>query len=103
MYMNQENNKNKICIIGHTKGIGKACADIFSEHEVLGFSRSNGFDIKQPDAIIESSNDCDVFINNACEGDYQLKLFKHRYITWRDDSEKTIVNLVSKAKYLKIS
>lgn len=90
----------KIAITGHTKGIGKACADIFNEHEVLGFSRSNGFDIKEPDAIIESSNDCDVFINNACEGDYQLKLFKHRYITWRDDSEKTIVNLVSKAKYL---
>ena len=42
--MNQENNKNKICIIGHTKGIGKAIADI-SKLEVVGLSRSNGYDL----------------------------------------------------------
>tara|TARA_B100000073_G_scaffold317064_1_gene294168 strand:+ start:274 stop:798 length:525 start_codon:yes stop_codon:yes gene_type:complete len=90
----------KIAITGHTKGIGKACADVFSEHDVIGFSRTNGFDIKQPEPILESSDDCDVFINNACEDDYQLQLFKQRYITWKDNSDKTIVNLVSKAKYL---
>ena len=55
----------KIAITGHTKGIGKACADVFSEHEVIGFSRSNGFDIQAIEPILDSSNDCDVFINNA--------------------------------------
>ena len=90
----------KIAITGHTKGIGKACADVFSEHEVTGFSRTNGFNIKETELIIESSNDCDVFINNACEDNYQLQLFKKRYISWKDSSDKTIVNLVSKAKYL---
>ena len=91
----------KIAITGHTKGIGKACADVFSEHEVLGFSRSNGFDIQEIEPILDSSNDCDVFINNAYHYDYQLELFKQRYMSWRDNSEKTIVNIISKAKYLK--
>ena len=30
----------------------------------------------------------------------KIDLFKQRYITWKDNSDKTIVNLVSKAKYL---
>ena len=36
----------KIAITGHTKGIGKALYDNLSQqHEVEGYSRSNGFDI----------------------------------------------------------
>ena len=44
--MNQEN-KNKIAITGHTKGIGKAIADLYSKknYEVIGLSRSNGYDM----------------------------------------------------------
>ena len=42
--MKKENKKNKICIIGHTKGIGKAIADI-SKFEVVGLSRTNGYDL----------------------------------------------------------
>ena len=42
--MKKEKEKNKICIIGHTKGIGKAIADI-SKFEVVGLSRSNGYDL----------------------------------------------------------
>ena len=38
----------KISITGHSKGIGKACFDLLSkEHNVVGFSRSNGFNIKE--------------------------------------------------------
>ena len=37
--MKKEKEKNKICIIGHTKGIGKAIADI-SKFEVVGLSLS---------------------------------------------------------------
>ena len=44
--MKKEKEKNKICIIGHTKGIGKAIADI-SKFEVVGLSRSNGYDISK--------------------------------------------------------
>ena len=62
MYMNQEN-KNKIAIIGHTKGIGKAIADLYKrkKYEVLGLSRSNGYDLDtDQEKIIEKMRDCDL-------------------------------------------
>ena len=57
----------KIAITGHSRGIGKACFDLFSaEHECVGFSRSNGYDISKGIInIIDQSLECDVFINNA--------------------------------------
>ena len=59
----------KIALTGHTSGIGKALYDILSqEHEVVCFSRSNGYDIKYDitiEKIVQGSLDCDVFINNA--------------------------------------
>lgn len=60
----------KYAITGHSRGIGKECFDLFTQdgHEVVGFSRSNGYDIRDPQArkqIIEQSLDADVFINNA--------------------------------------
>ena len=47
MYMNQEN-KNKIAVIGHTKGIGKAIAKLYKKKgfEIVGLSRSNGYDLE---------------------------------------------------------
>ena len=39
----------KIAITGHTKGIGKAIADLYPN--VIGFSRSNGYDISKLDTI----------------------------------------------------
>ena len=58
----------KLAITGHTKGIGKAIADLYPNS--LGFSRSNGYDISKPEdvkLIIETTieMDCDVFVNNA--------------------------------------
>mgnify|MGYP001626557762 CR=1 FL=1 len=42
----------KIALTGHTSGIGKALYDILSqEHDVVCFSRSNGYDIKEDDTI----------------------------------------------------
>ena len=45
--MNLGKNKNKIAIIGHTRGIGKAIADLYTnkKYDVVGLSRSNGFDL----------------------------------------------------------
>ena len=41
--------KNKIAVIGHTKGIGKAICDLYKKKkfEVVGFSRTNGYDLEQ--------------------------------------------------------
>jgi hypothetical protein len=67
----------KIAITGHTSGIGKGMYDHFlnQNHEVFGLSRSNGFDIsKNTKEIVEISEECDLFINNAYSGDSQLKL-----------------------------
>ena len=57
-------------ITGHTKGIGKCLYDdlVAEGHDVVGYSRSNGFDIstkQSREIIIEESKQADVFINCA--------------------------------------
>ena len=70
---------NKIVITGHTKGIGKAIFDKFTEvscHEIIGMSRSNGYDIEKDfDKIVQEATGADFFVNNAYRDGQQLKLF----------------------------
>ena len=78
MYMSQEN-KNKIAITGHTKGIGKAIADLYKKkkYKVIGLSRSNGFDVTgDHDKIMEKLKDCRLVVLNAHAGNSQLALLK---------------------------
>ena len=91
----------KIAITGHSKGIGKACYDLLSqEHECIGFSRSNGFDISKDIAnIIDQSLECDVFINNAYFEFKQVEIFDTLFEQWRNNLDKTIVNINSRSKY----
>ena len=92
----------KIAITGHSKGIGKACYDLLSkDHDVIGFSRTNGFNIKDPKKIISASIGCDVFINNAyrMNTDDQLNLFNLFFEQWKDNPYKIIINIGSKSKY----
>ena len=58
----------KIALTGHTKGIGLATKELLEAdgHEVVGFSRTNGFNVMRPKNIVKNALDCDVFINNAC-------------------------------------
>jgi len=94
----------KIAITGHTKGIGLALAEGFKKqgHKVIGFSRSNGYDIVNPknvDKIIKKSADCDVFINNAYSGNFtsvmegfiQTDLLLKLHQLWRGQSKKIVV------------
>ena len=90
----------KVAITGHTKGIGRAIANLYPDH--LGFSRSNGYDISvetSREQIVHESLDCDIFVNNAYHIDAQSKLFKMMFEVWRDDESKTIVNIVSRSRY----
>jgi nucleoside-diphosphate-sugar epimerase len=68
----------KIIITGHTHGIGKAIYDKFTEiscHEIIGMSRSNGYDIdKDFDKIVAEAEGCELFINNAYRDQQQTKL-----------------------------
>ena len=50
--------------------------------------------------FLKVQNDCDVFINNACEDDYQIDLFNLFYNSWEDNSDKTYCKFNSIAKYL---
>ena len=55
----------KVAITGHTSGLGAALFERFSvSDDVVGLSRSNGFDIRDINGICERVKDCDVFINN---------------------------------------
>jgi short-subunit dehydrogenase len=62
-------NINKVAITGHTRGIGASLTQkLSSECNVLGFSRSNGYDISKDEdliRIIDETLDCEVFVNNA--------------------------------------
>ncbi len=89
----------KIAITGHTRGIGNACKQLLeAEHEIIGFSRTNGYNINEPSAIYELAKDADVFINNAQFQDYQSKLFDLFWEDWKY-KHKTIINMNSQTKY----
>ena len=67
----------KVVITGHTYGIGKALYDSFksAEWEVVGLSRSNGFDIAADfDKVVEAATGADLFINNAYRDKQQTRL-----------------------------
>ena len=68
----------KIIITGHTRGIGKAIYDKFTEvscREIIGMSRSNGYDLESDfDKIVAEAEGCELFINNAYCSEQQLKL-----------------------------
>ena len=67
----------KVVITGHTQGIGRALYESFTsaEWEVVGLSRSNGYDIdKDFDQVVEAATGADLFINNAYRDKQQTKL-----------------------------
>lgn len=71
----------KVAITGHTSGIGKGLFDYFQQRGciVKGFSLDNGFDIAKNeniDRIVELTNDCDLFINNAYHYYQQVAIAK---------------------------
>lgn len=83
----------KVAITGHTNGIGLGLYNYFIDqgHEVIGFSRTNGY--KMPEAnerILEQIIDCDMFINNSEPIASQTFFVKKLWPLWWD-KEKTII------------
>jgi len=68
----------KVVITGHTHGIGRALYEHFQTFggwEVVGLSRSNGYDIdKDFNKVVEAATGCFLFINNAYRDQQQTKL-----------------------------
>ena len=93
MCMNQEN-KNKIAIIGHTKGIGKAIADLYKKkkYRVIGMSSSNGYDLQCSQVeIMEQLDDCPLVVINAYVGGGQMTLLKRIYGKYLFENKKVAV------------
>jgi short-subunit dehydrogenase len=88
----------KFAITGHTRGLGAAIAQTLSYgHTVLGFSKSTGYNITDKEdrkLIIEQSQDCHVFINNAHKGYAQTELLYELWEYWKDQ-DKLIINIGS--------
>ena len=87
-----------ISLTGHTSGLGLAIAKYFHRETIIGFSRSNGYDIQKYDnhlRIADESMLSDVFINNAYHAMAQVNLLYIMYDRWKDDNTKTILNISS--------
>jgi NADP-dependent 3-hydroxy acid dehydrogenase YdfG len=92
-----------VSITGHTSGIGKAMSDYFTakNYQVIGFSRSNGYDISNEQdriRIINESKVADIFVNNAynfkTNDTGQTILLKLMTSEWKNQ-KKLIVNISS--------
>ena len=92
--MNQGNKKNKIAIVGHTRGIGKAIADLYRKknYTVVGLSSSNGYDLHCSQVeIMEQLNDCQLIVLNAYVGKGQMNLLKRIYGRFVFEDKKVVV------------
>lgn len=95
----------KIAITGHSSGIGRATEKLLKSknHEVVGFSRHNGWDFTQAECrdafIAELKDGYDCFINNAyphkhyqsMEGFLQVELLNRAWLLWEKKENKKIV------------
>mgnify|MGYP003655287689 FL=1 len=94
MCMNQGNKKNKIAIVGHTRGIGKAISDLYRKknYEVIGLSSSNGYDLQFSQVeIMEQIDDCRLIVINAYVGGGQMTLLKRIYGKYLFENKKVVV------------
>ena len=85
-----------IGITGSTAGIGKDIKRL--PHQFIEFNREHG-DIHDTKMVYSKLKDCDVFINNAWDGDCQSKLLKYFFEQWRDEAKKIISIGSSVASY----
>ena len=86
----------KVAVTGHTSGIGKEIYEYCQFHGALvkGYSRSNGFDLKEGtgDTIINAilRDDPEVVFNHAWYPRAQNKILKILHTQWAD-REKVII------------
>jgi NAD(P)-dependent dehydrogenase (short-subunit alcohol dehydrogenase family) len=86
--------KNKIAVVGHSRGIGKAICDLYSKkkYDVVGMSKSNGFDlVHDQEKILEEMQDCSLLVLNAHSDRGQLTLLKKIYGRHSFDKMKVAV------------
>ena len=84
----------KVGLTGHSGAIGTEIVKLLGEENVVGFSRSNGYDIRESDKIIIAAYECDVFINLANDSYAATNLLIDLYNDWKDEP-KQIINVGS--------
>lgn len=89
----------RAAVTGHTSGLGASFYKLLSEHgyEVHGFSRSNGYDLRdyaQISCMLEQIKDFDLFVNNA-KPDYAQAQIVYRIV--RECSIGTVLSIGSQA------
>lgn len=89
----------RIAVTGHTKGLGAEFKTHYESlgHTVLGFSRRNGYDLRnwaKLQSMLEQIKDCDMLISCAKPDFVQTILLYEIYKLWRGQ-DKTIVNISS--------
>ena len=89
----------KIGITGHTKNLGQFLFEKLGiDHQLIGFSRSNGYDIKNPldrKKIIKSCDECDIFINLVHNYYHQTDILFELFKSWESQGKKLIINISS--------
>ncbi len=92
-----------VAITGHTQGIGIAVSDYFKNkgYNILGFSRTTGYDINNENdriRIVEESKGADIFVNNAY--DFKTNSMGQNLILYQmtklwENENKIIINVSS--------
>lgn len=86
-----------IAITGHTSGLGKSFYDLCIQkgHNAQGFSRSNGYDLRDYSKVtfmLDKIKDFDIFINNAKPDYAQAQILYRLTRLW---STGTIISIGS--------
>ena len=89
----------RAAITGHTSGLGASFYRLLDKHgyEVYGFSRSNGYDLRDYSEVgrmLQQVKDFDLFINNA-KPDYAQAQIVYRLA--REWTQGTVVSIGSQA------
>ena len=89
----------KVAVTGHTGGLGLAIFNYFKQQgcDVVGFSRSNGYNIALPnirEQIVNELANVDLFVNNAYVNydRSQFFLLARVFDSWKG-LDRTIVNI----------
>jgi short-subunit dehydrogenase involved in D-alanine esterification of teichoic acids len=93
----------KIAITGHTRGLGAEFKKAYEEsgYQVDGFSRSNGYDLRNWDhmqKMLGQISDHDMFINIAKPDFVQTTILYELWKRWKNQ-HRTIINISSGITY----
>lgn len=92
----------KAVITGHKRGIGKAIAEYFitKKYHVVGFSKTDGYDISNTfdrEFIRMECRTADIFVNNAYNNDYSQNILLTEILA-TPGQVALIINISSNAK-----